>query len=187
MYAKVKNNVVEIYPFYIQTLKQENPNTSFPSNIETDLQLLADFDVFKVFPTQSPTPIPMVSKVIEATPCLNNKGQYEQAWDIVALTQEEINSAIENFKADVVSRVQMRLDLFSQLRKYDSILSASSYVNSSIVNFRNEALYAVEMRDQTWNKLYQILNEVVTGVRQSIPSYEEIEAELPILQWPEFN
>lgn len=89
-----------------------------------------------------------------------------------------------NIKEEIVRRTQLRLDDFAKTRNYDGILSACTYATSSIAKFRIEGEYTVTVRDLTWSTLYQILADVESGDRHVPTSYEEIEVELPVLEWP---
>lgn len=81
-------------------------------------------------------------------------------------------------------QIQNRLDSFAGTRNYDSILSAASYVNSTNAKFAAEGKYCVELRDATWATAYQILYDVLEGARPEPESIEDIESELPTMQWP---
>jgi hypothetical protein len=89
----------------------------------------------------------------------------------------------EEIIAEFTAKIQARLDAFAKTRNYDSILSACTYATSMNPKFAAEGQYCVEARDATWVKCYEILNEVQSGQRP-IPSWEELEAELPPLEWP---
>jgi hypothetical protein len=89
----------------------------------------------------------------------------------------------EEIIAEFAAKVQARLDAFARTRGYDGILSACTYVASTNSKFAAEGQYCVQVRDATWAKCYEILNDVQSGQRP-IPTWEEFEAELPILQWP---
>lgn len=185
MYARINSGAVEQYPFYINTLRLENPNTSFPNNIEVDFDTLAEFNVVRVFPTAQPTFNPMTEKVVESTPAMGEDGRWLQVWTVVDLSPEEIVAKAEEFKTQVVNKVQERLDEFAKTRNYDSILSAATYATSAVPKFAAEGQYAITARDQTWAALYQILADVQAGTRPMPASYEDIEGELPELVWPE--
>lgn len=86
MYIKIKDNQIEKYPYSIDQLKQENPDTSFPANI-TDLTLNA-FDVHKVHTTPQPQ-IDYTKKLTEVTPILED-GKWVQAWSVTDVSEEEI-------------------------------------------------------------------------------------------------
>jgi hypothetical protein len=90
-------------------------------------------------------------------------------------TQEEI-------VAEFTAKVQARLDAFARTRGYDGILSACTYATSTNPKFAVEGQYCVQVRDETWAKCYEILNAVQAGERP-IPTWEELEAELPPLKW----
>ncbi len=86
------------------------------------------------------------------------------------------------------NKVQERLDNFARTegKAYDNMLSACTYASSSNPTFAAEGQYCVEARDNTWATAYQIMNDALTGQRP-IPTWEEIEAELPELAWPEIT
>lgn len=79
--------------------------------------------------------------------------------------------------------VQQHLDVFARTRNYDGILSAATYATSQVPKFKAEGQYAVEARDATWAKCYEILAAVEAGSR-SMPTLDELLAELPVLAWP---
>ena len=91
---------------------------------------------------------------------------------------------VEEIQNEIVNKVQERLDNFARTKNYDDILSACTYATSSIVKFKVEGQYCVDSRDKTWGALYQILAEVQNGTRPIPESYEDIEKDLPVLDWP---
>jgi hypothetical protein len=80
--------------------------------------------------------------------------------------------------------IQKRLDNFAKTKGYDSLLSACSYATSSVLAFSSEGQYCVNARDATWNKCYEILEQVNTNIIP-LPSLEEIISQLPMLTWPQ--
>lgn len=84
----------------------------------------------------------------------------------------------------LLSQVQSRLDVFAGTRGYDSILSAVSYVDSTNTAFSLEGKYCAELRDATWATTYQIIADVLNGSRPEPGSIDDIESELPTMQWP---
>lgn len=79
--------------------------------------------------------------------------------------------------------VQARLDDFARTRGYDGILSACSYATSTNAKFAAEGRYCIEARDNTWAACYATMADVESGKR-SMPTLDEILAELPKLAWP---
>ena len=84
-----------------------------------------------------------------------------------------------------VATTQARLDTFARTRNYDGILSCATYATSTVPKFQSEGQYAVTARDATWATLYTIMGEVEAGVRPMPTTWEEVEAELPTLTWPD--
>ena len=96
------------------------------------------------------------------------------------LEQERLSA----LKSGIESRTQQRLDDFARARNYASMISLCTYATSTNQRFSAEGQYGVEARDATWAKLYEILDEVESGIRPVPSSYEDIEPELPALDWP---
>ena len=94
---------------------------------------------------------------------------------------------LEEVIADYEARIQARLDDFARSLTYDGIMSACTYATSGVDMYRIEGQYCVDARDDTWAKAYELLSAILPTVQAggAIPAWEEIEAELPVLEWPE--
>jgi len=107
----------------------------------------------------------------------------------VEITKDEVDSITnppktpEEILVEFVTKIQDRLDTFARTRSYDGILSACTYATSTNPRFASDGQYCMQVRDATWAKGYEVLNAVQSGQR-GIPTWEEFEAELPVLQWP---
>ena len=101
------------------------------------------------------------------------------AWSVVAYAPDP-----EEIQQSITTATQQRLDDFAQTRGYDGIMSACTYATSTNAKFSAEGRYCVEARDATWVALYQILDDVLAGIRPMPTSYADIEPELPALEWP---
>ena len=196
MYINTETNQ---YPETEASIRAAYPNTSFP------IPFAPPEKYAYVFPSPQPTFDPVIEVAIETAPQFTSKGVWEQRWDVtskfteytdedgtVHTVEEQETAAIakaneeklESLQRTVVFRTQERLDAFALTRNYSSILSATTYENSAIPKFAAEGAYAKQVRDATWATLYQILADVQAGTRPAPNSYEEIESELPPLQWP---
>lgn len=179
MYALIKNDAVEKYPYSFTDLRRDNPNTSFPKVINQ--ATMESFGAMLVFNTTHPS-ITDQQVLVEGTPVFSNN-RWEEVWTVRDKTAEEIAADQQRIQTEIVQATQARLDDFARTRGYDSILSACTYATSPTAKFATEGQYCVQQRDATWAKLYQILTEVEAGTRP-IPTWEEVEAELPALVWP---
>lgn len=116
-------------------------------------------------------------------------GPYIKEWNMAGLkqpTKEQLDAAppaITEIEASVVEVVQKILDNFAMTRRYFGIISACTYANSTNPKFRAEGQYCVNMRDVYWGICYQILSDVLAGLRP-IPTVEQVVKELPPLVWP---
>ncbi len=108
----------------------------------------------------------------------------ERSYPVVSKTPEEMEADLLSLKASITAATQQRLDDFARTRLYDNILSACTYATRTVPKFRDEGQYCVNARDATWAKLYQIMAEVQNGLRPIPNGYDDIEADLPPLEWP---
>ena len=90
----------------------------------------------------------------------------------------------EELQKQFTDAIQCHLDEFARTNNYDNIMSAATYATSTVPKFKAEGQYAVEARDLTWATGYQILDDVLFGVRP-MPTFEDVLAELPLLVWPQ--
>lgn len=181
MHIKLNNGVVNKYPYSLAQLKQDNQQTSFPK--ETTNELLASFGIYHVQPTDKPLFNKFTHTVVEDTP-VNVDGTWRQVWDVVELTFEEIASAQEQLKQEIIYATQRHLDDFARTRNYDGILSACTYATSTVPKFQAEGQYAVNARDNTWATLYTLMDDVHAGNWQMPTSFADVEPLLPTLTWP---
>ena len=94
--------------------------------------------------------------------------------------QEEF---LASTKSQLTSAIQSMLDETARERGYDSILSLCTYATSPAAKFAAEGQAGVSWRDEVWAKGYTILADVEAGTR-SIPTVDELLAELPNFVWP---
>jgi hypothetical protein len=75
------------YPYSVSQLMRDNPQTSFPKNPPDEV--LAQWNVFPVARSDQPTYDPATHRIEEGAPALVG-GSWTQAWDVIALTAEEV-------------------------------------------------------------------------------------------------
>lgn len=89
MYAKISNNEITKYPYTLQDLYAENPNVSFPSDL--DNATLARFGVARVIVIGQPEYNPITQDISEATPVYSKeRKRWEQTWVVTPATEAEI-------------------------------------------------------------------------------------------------
>ena len=96
MYIKIKNNLVEKYPYSISELKKDNPQVSFPESISDET--LAEFNVYKVTQIDKPL-VTYKQNLIEGTP-VNENGIWKQIWATEDKPLTEIEEIRSNSKAE---------------------------------------------------------------------------------------
>ncbi|MDL2286220.1 hypothetical protein LJC24_02110 [Desulfococcaceae bacterium OttesenSCG-928-F15] len=68
---------------------------------------------------------------------------------------------------------------------YTSMASAISYRDCGDPQFEKEAEYCNRMRTQIWRTVADYLREVAMGIKEMPTTLEEVQALLPVLEWPE--
>ena len=88
-----------------------------------------------------------------------------------------------HIKQQLINAIQSYLDAEAQAHFYDGILSLCSYATSVNPKFGPEGQAGVVWRDACWATGYAIMAEVEAQIR-SIPTIEELLAEMPAMVWP---
>lgn len=181
----LNTNTNDVYN-YIHEIRQAFADISLPEN-PTD----SDFESIAVYPVaQTPVPAfdPITQGCKELAPQQDASGNWVRVYEVFDLPQEQVTdnqlAKRDQLLADVVTKTQARLDDFAKTRGYDGILSLCTYATSSVPKFQGEGKYGVTARDATWAQLYTIMAEVESGTRPMPEGYSDIEAELPVLEWP---
>jgi hypothetical protein len=96
MYIKLKNGNIEKYPYSIIDLKKDNPKTSFPANISSEM--LVQFGIYNVNKVAKPS-ITYKQNIEEGTPKLID-GQWTQVWNVTDKPQDEIDEITTSLRAE---------------------------------------------------------------------------------------
>lgn len=86
MYVKVKNGVIEQYPYSINQLRADNPQTSFPADPTT--ALLEEWGVYPV--TSRPRPTADHTKTVTELQPEMVEGVWTQVWTVTDTSTEEL-------------------------------------------------------------------------------------------------
>jgi len=143
MYVKVNNNSVEKYPYSIAELKIDNPQTSFPDVISSEL--LAEWNVFSVRTTHQPDHNFRTQNVKEINPQLID-GEWTQSWIVEDASESEINQR----RLDAENNI--RSERNQKLEETDWIVTKSLELNQSIPE--NYVSYRQALRDITQQETF---------------------------------
>lgn len=78
MYLKLKNGLIEKYPYTVDDLRTDNINTSFPTEMPDER--LLEWDMYPIIVTEPPT-ISEGQQLVEGTPTFNGVN-WIQTWEI---------------------------------------------------------------------------------------------------------
>ena len=130
MYVKVKNGVVEAFPYGQNELMRDNPNTSFPTVMSNEG--LAEWDVFPVQPTEIPQPFdPIEQNSTYGDPVMLG-GVWVQTWIITPASPEQIAQRTN----DLANSVRAQRDVL--LGETDWMALTDTTLTSAWATYRQE-------------------------------------------------
>ena len=122
-----------------------------------------------------------------------NEGEYAELWakvdEYAKANPDKVTKEVEpepeeptpeEIQKQLTDAVQRVLDSKAQELNYDTCLSVCSYIDTGVPKFDAEGKAFRAWRSAVWAKGYEILAQVQSGER-SIPTEEELIAELPVL------
>jgi hypothetical protein len=179
--VKTNNGQVEKYPYTIGLLRKENPMTPIAKN--PSLEFLAGMNVY---PVKEANPMATATQKVEKvwTPTLVGS-DWVLPHKLVDKTAEDLAADMDVLKLSIEEATEKRLEDAAKGRGYKSLDRLLNYTNSTNEKWATEAIYMQTLQTQTWEALLSILAAVNAGTREAPASYEEIEPELPVIDWPE--
>jgi len=145
MHVKITNGNVDTYPYSVGQLRRDNPNTSFPKQIPSEM--LESYGVYTVVYTDMPSIDERTQKTEqEASPTLVN-GSWTVGWTTTDKTAEEVQEYDDNTAA-------------SNRADRDGRLAATDYLALSDNTLSTEmATYRQALRDITSHANWPNLND----------------------------
>jgi Phage tail assembly chaperone protein len=95
MYVKVKNQEIVKFPYSMADLSMENPQVSFPK--EVDDETLASYGVFKVKLTPTPAYDNMTEIANQVNPIPVN-GEWVQQWEVVKVPVDAAAATVRSYR-----------------------------------------------------------------------------------------
>ena len=143
-----------------------------------------------VFPSTEPS-----QKIIEVTGAVEMEVEqgYDGNWYVAGYApkkseEQKQKEAIEAAYDALDANVEKRLNDFAATRRYASIYTACNARDSQIAKYAAEGAYCFKMWGKTYAKCEELLAEYMPDVlagKRPIPTWEEIETQLPALVWPD--
>lgn len=88
--VKITNGTVDQYPYTVGNLRRDNPQTSFPRKIPSEL--LASYDVYEVTQEEPPQFDSRTQTIVRAEKPVLSDGLWVLGWIVASKTAEEIAS-----------------------------------------------------------------------------------------------
>ena len=86
MFVKTKDGQLDRYPYTVGDLRRDNPRTSFPKNVPTDM--LADYGVYPVVRAAVPQFDSLVQSLVAHAAPTEDAGQWVLGYDVVQKTED---------------------------------------------------------------------------------------------------
>lgn len=109
-------------------------------------------------------------------------------FQLVAVPEPTFEERVEAAYKAFDSNVEKRLNDFAATRRFASIYTACNARDSQIEKYAAEGAYCFRMWGETYAKCEELVAEYMPAVlagERPIPTWEEIEAQLPPLVWPD--
>jgi len=170
---KIEQSGDATYPYSVAQMKSENPNVSFPKNL--DNVDLTSFGVYKVIEESVPLYDENTQLLErEPVPTQDAEGNWTIGWVVIDIPAEQLMASKMNL---VEQAVQKHINMTAQTYGYDNINSIAKYMGYAN-SYRAEAEALGAWCASCWDKCYSILDEVQGGVIPE-PTIEELIAMLP--------
>ena len=125
MYVLAPNQTVETYPYSIEALRRDNPNTSFPAN-PTE-QTLAEWNVFPVIDKPAPDYNPATQNCNQINPTLV-AGKWEMTWAVTPATPEQITERTSDKETEVRQQRNQLLNACDWTQLPDAPVNADEWI-----------------------------------------------------------
>lgn len=138
-----------------------------------------------IFNTINPLTAKPFVNTDEVLAAIDEYENFPRAWHAIMTPEEEALAAALITAEEYKAKTQERLDAFAKTRDYESMERAITYVGDPFPRFDSDGCYCKQARSDTWSYLFTELGKVKAGLRTLPDTWEELEAELPNLEWPE--
>lgn len=155
-YIHAENSIVIEYPYSIEKMRSDNPQTSFPLEMSADE--LAEWGVFAV-KEQDPPPFSEQTESIDLQPPSLVNGAWVQSWVVVAASADEIErrtTAKAALQRAERNRVLTRSD-YTQCLDFPGTDSE----RASFASFRQALRDVPEQVGFPWNVVWPVINTVI--------------------------
>lgn len=145
MYVKITNGSVDTYPYSVGKLRRDNPNTSFPKQIPTEV--LANWGVYPVAIAENPEYDPLTHKIEQADAPTLVDGTWTLTKAVVALSADEIQAAT------MAQAAAVRATRDAKLAQTDWMALSDVTMSEAVANYRQA------LRDITAHENFPYLDE----------------------------
>jgi hypothetical protein len=145
MYVKITNGTVDQYPYTVGNLRRDNPNTSFPRVVSTEL--LESYGLYSVTTDAQPTYNERTQTIVQNDTPTGSGSSWNIGWTVLNKTAEQIED-YDGLKAST------NRDLRNELLKNTDYMALSDVTMSTEI-----ATYRQALRDITSHANWPHLDE----------------------------
>lgn len=178
-HALIKDNKVQSFPYTKQQLKTDNPNVSFPNNV--DMDSLQEYGVVSVEMTEQPSFDRYTQEAVYKIEEVD--GQWKQVWTVNELSDATKQSNLEKRIKDYISVLENHQNEMAQTKSYYDRISCSLRAGFE-GPYKEEGVAFARWMDNCNFIAYAILDQMKTGEREWM-STDDFIGVLPTCTWDE--
>lgn len=143
-----------VYPYTLNRLRKDNPNTSFPS--QPSDALLAEYDVYPVSIADAPPYDRDTERLVQAEPTLVG-GRWVRGWTVVPLTADELAqrraAMVEGVKQEAGRRI---LAIAPEWKQRNMLARSAQFLRIGEANLTQEQRDEVLAIELIWETIQMI-------------------------------
>lgn len=171
MYIKLTNGVPTDYTLY--KLRQDYPNTSFPSVIPDSV--LSEYDVYPVTFLVEPSIDANTHRLERLEPRLVD-GKWVRGWSVLPLTAEESNDRRTSFNGRIKEEASKRIIAIAPEWKQSNMLArAITLLRKGEANLTTAEALEVSKMDAVWAEIQRIrsVSDTLEAVEPPLEDYAD--------------
>lgn len=172
-YVNTSDPTAHIFPYTLNRLRRDNPNTSFPKRPSD--ALLAEYDVYPVSIADAPPYNRDTEHLVQAEPALVD-GKWVRGWVVVSLTAEELAqrraAMVEGVKREASKRI---LSIAPEWKQRNMLARSAELLRIGEANLTQEQRDEVLAIELIWETVQMIRakSDIIEAMDPIPPDYTD--------------